>query len=221
MVLLVHHPVSPFSRKVRIILAEKKMLFVLREEQPWQPSEQLLNLNPAGSLPVFVYDGNVVAGNYAITEFLEEACPDVPLLPKTAQARAEVRRICEWFDDKFYAEVYKNIVAEKIYKRFLENQAPNSKLLKIGLSNLSFHLEYIDWLAERRNYLAGDDFSLADIAAAAQLSVIDYLGDIPWEGYKNAKIWYSKIKSRPSFKDILKDNIKGILPSKHYANLDF
>ncbi len=221
MVLLVHHPVSPFSRKVRIILAEKKMLFVLREEQPWQPSEQLLNLNPAGSLPVFVYDGNVVAGNYAITEFLEEACPDVPLLPKTAQARAEVRRLCEWFDDKFYAEVYKNIVAEKIYKRFLENQAPNSKLLKIGLSNLSFHLEYIDWLAERRNYLAGDDFSLADIAAAAQLSVIDYLGDIPWEGYKNAKIWYSKIKSRPSFKDILKDNIKGILPSKHYANLDF
>ncbi len=221
MVLLVHHPVSPFSRKVRIILAEKKMLFVLREEQPWQPSEQLLNLNPAGSLPVFVYDGNVVAGNYAITEFLEEACPDVSLLPKTAQARAEVRRICEWFDDKFYAEVYKNIVAEKIYKRFLENQAPNSKLLKIGLSNLSFHLEYIDWLAERRNYLAGDDFSLADIAAAAQLSVIDYLGDIPWEGYKNAKIWYSKIKSRPSFKDILKDNIKGILPSKHYANLDF
>ncbi len=221
MVLLVHHPVSPFSRKVRIILAEKKMLFVLREEQPWQPSEQLLNLNPAGSLPVFVYDGNVVAGNYAITEFLEEACPDVPLLPKTAQARAEVRRLCEWFDDKFYSEVYKNIVAEKIYKRFLENQAPNSKLLKIGLSNLSFHLEYIDWLAERRNYLAGDDFSLADIAAAAQLSVIDYLGDIPWEGYKNAKIWYSKIKSRPSFKDILKDNIKGILPSKHYANLDF
>lgn len=221
MVLLVHHPVSPFSRKVRIILAEKKMLFVLREEQPWQPSEQLLNLNPSGSLPVFVYDGNVVAGNYAITEFLEEACPDVPLLPKTAQARAEVRRLCEWFDDKFYSEVYKNIVAEKIYKRFLENQAPNSKLLKIGLSNLSFHLEYIDWLAERRNYLAGDDFSLADIAAAAQLSVIDYLGDIPWEGYKNAKIWYSKIKSRPSFKDILKDNIKGILPSKHYANLDF
>ncbi len=221
MVLLVHHPVSPFSRKVRIILAEKKMLFVLREEQPWQPSEQLLNLNPAGSLPVFVYDGKVVAGNYAITEFLEETCPDVPLLPKTPQARAEVRRLCEWFDDKFYSEVFKTIVAEKIYKRFLENQAPNSRLLKAGLSNLSFHMEYIDWLAERRNYLAGDDFSLADIAAAAQLSVIDYLGDIPWDGYKNAKIWYSKIKSRPSFKDILKDTIKGILPSKHYANLDF
>lgn len=221
MVLLVHHPVSPFSRKVRIILAEKKMLFVLREEQPWQPSEQLLNLNPAGSLPVFVYDGKVVAGNYAITEFLEETCPDVPLLPKTPQARAEVRRLCEWFDDKFYSEVFKTIVAEKIYKRFLENQAPNSRLLKAGLSNLSFHMEYIDWLAERRNYLAGDDFSLADIAAVAQLSVIDYLGDIPWDGYKNAKIWYSKIKSRPSFKDILKDTIKGILPSKHYANLDF
>lgn len=82
-------------------------------------------------------------------------------------------------------------------------------------------MEYLDWLCETRKFLAGDVFSLADISAAAQLSVIDYLGDIPWEGYKNAKIWYSKIKSRPSFKEILKDNIKGILPSKHYNNLDF
>ena len=62
---------------------------------------------------------------------------------------------------------------------------------------------------------------MADITAAAHLSIIDYLGDVPWEGYRNAKIWYSKMKSRPSFKDILKDNIKGILPAKHYADLDF
>ncbi len=221
MVLLVHHPVSPFSRKIRMILAEKKMLFVLREELPWEPSDELLKLNPAGTLPVFVYDGKVVAGNYAITEFLEEACPDNPLFPKEIQARAETRRLCEWFDDKFYSEVFRNIVSEKIYKRFISNNSPNSKILKLGLSNLSFHLEYIDWLAERRKYLAGDDFSIADIAAASQLSIIDYLGDIPWDGYKNAKIWYSKIKSRPSFKDILNDTIKGILPAKHYANLDF
>ena len=197
------------------------MLFVLREELPWEPSDELLKLNPAGTLPVFVYDGKVVAGNYAITEFLEEACPDNPLFPKEIPARAETRRLCEWFDDKFYSEVFRNIVSEKIYKRFISNNSPNSKILKLGLSNLSFHLEYIDWLAERRKYLAGDDFSIADIAAASQLSIIDYLGDIPWDGYKNAKIWYSKIKSRPSFKDILNDTIKGILPAKHYANLDF
>lgn len=221
MVLLVHHPVSAFSRKIRIILNEKKMLFVLREEEPWALSDEAYQLNPSGSLPIFVYDGKAISGNYAISEFLEEASPDVPLLPKNIEKRAETRRLCEWFDEKFYHEVFLQIVTEKVFKRFSNGGSPNAKVINIGLNNLAFHLEYVDWLAERRNYLAGDEFSLADIAAAAQISVIDYLGDVPWDGYKNAKIWYSKIKSRPSFKDILKDNIRGILPAKHYANLDF
>ncbi len=221
MVLLVHHPVSPFSRKVRIAMTEKKMLFILKEEEPWNLSQNVFKLNPAGELPIYVYDGNVIAGNYAICEFLEEISKDYKLLPSTPKERAEVRRLVEWFDDKFYREVYRNVVMEKVHRRFGTGQAPDSRLLKAGLNNLNFHLEYIDWLIERRNYLAGENFSWADITAAAHLSIIDYLGDIPWESYKNAKLWYSKIKSRPSFKDILKDNIKGILPAKHYANLDF
>ncbi len=221
MVLLIHHPVSPFSRKIRMLMSEKKMLFVLKEEEPWNLSKDVYKINPAGSLPVFVFDGNVVAGNYAISEFLEEISPDVKTLPSDPKQRAEVRRLVEWFDDKFYREVYKNIITEKVFRRFTTGDAPDSKILKIGLNNLAFHLEYIDWLAERRNYLAGDEFSMADIAGAAHLSIIDYLGDIPWDGYRNAKLWYSKIKSRPSFKDILHDNIRGILPAKHYANLDF
>ncbi len=221
MVLLVHHPVSPFSRKIRIAMTEKKMLFVLKEEEPWNLSQNVFKLNPAGELPIYVYDGNVIAGNYAICEFLEEISKDYKLLPNTPKERAEVRRLVEWFDEKFYREVYKNVVCEKVHRRFATGAAPDSRLLKAGLNNLNFHMEYIDWLAERRNYLAGENFSWADIAAAAHLSIIDYLGDVPWDGYKNAKLWYSKIKSRPSFKDILKDNIKGILPAKHYANLDF
>lgn len=221
MVLLIHHPVSPFSRKARIAMTEKRMLFVLKEEEPWKLSPELYKLNPAGELPVFLYDGNIISGNYAITEYLEEVSKDNKLLPADIKARAEVRRLVDWFDIKFYKEVYRNIVFEKVHKRFGSGLAPDSRILKVGLNNLNFHLEYIDWLAERHNYLAGDEFSLADVAAAAHLSVIDYLGDVPWEGYKNAKLWYSKIKSRPSFKEILKDNIKGILPAKHYANLDF
>lgn len=221
MVLLIHHPVSPYSRKIRILMSEKRMLFVLKEEEPWKLSPDVFKLNPAGELPIFLYDGNIVVGNYAITEYLEEFNKEIKLLPQDIKQRAEVRRLVEWFDEKFYKEVYKNIVAEKVHKRFGIGSAPDSRILKIGLNNLNFHLEYIDWLTERHNYLAGDDFSLADITAAAHLSVVDYLGDIPWDGYKNAKLWYSKIKSRPSFKEILKDNIKGILPAKHYINLDF
>lgn len=221
MVLLIHHPISPYSRKIRMLMSEKRMLFVLKEEEPWNLSSDVFKLNPAGSLPIFLFDGNIIAGNYAITEFLEEVNYDIRLLPKDPKQRAEVRRLTEWFDDKFYREVYRNIVAEKVIHRFEQGKAPDSRILKIGLNNLAFHMEYIDWLTERRNYLGGEEFSLADVTAAAHLSIIDYLGDIAWDGYKNAKIWYSKIKSRPSFKDILKDNIRGILPAKHYANLDF
>lgn len=221
MVLLIHHPVSPHSRKIRAVMAEKKMLFILKEEEPWKLSEDVYKLNPAGELPVFLSDGVVVSGNYAITEYLEETSTEIPLIKGDTRQRAEIRRLTEWFDNKFYREVYRNIVAEKIQKRFAQGLAPDSKILKVGLNNLNFHLEYIDWLLERRKYLAGDELTLADLTAAAHLSIIDYLGDVPWEMFRNAKIWYSKIKSRPSFKEILKDNIRGVLPAKHYANLDF
>ncbi len=221
MVLLVHHPISAHSRKIRIIMAEKGVLFALREEEPWNLSADIKKLNPAEDLPVFVFDGKVIAGNYAISEYLEEAYPNPQLLSKNIKERAEIRRLIDWFDNKFSREVYQYVVNEKIIKRFSAYSSPNSRLLNAGYSNLKYHMQYIDWLAERNNYLAGNDFTMADISAAAQISVIDYLGDINWNDFANAKEWYAKVKSRPSFKEILKDNIKGVMPSKHYTNLDF
>ena len=202
-------------------MAEKRMLFVLKEENPWALSKDIMKINPAGELPVFIYDGNIIAGNYAITEFLEETYSQNRMISGSNKDRAEVQRLIDWFDNKFYREVYQYIAGEKIYKRFAMHLPPESKKIKAGINNLRFHLEYIDWIVERNNYLVGSDFSLADISAAAQLSVIDYLGDVPWEDYNNAKLWYSKIKSRPSFKEILADRFKGIYPSNHYTDLDF
>ncbi len=221
MVLLIHHPSSPFGRKVRAIMSEKKMLFILKEDTPWKPSEEVFKLNPAGELPIFLNDGDIISGHYAITEYLEETIKETPLLFGTPLKKAEIRRLTDWFDTKFYREVYRNLVHEKVNKRFALGLAPDSKILKIGLNNLSFHMEYMDWLLERRKNLADDELSLADLTAAAHLSVIDYLGDVPWDDFRNVKLWYSRLKSRPCFKDILKDNIRGILPAKHYANLDF
>ncbi len=221
MVLLIHHNTSPHSRKIRILMAEKKMLFVLKEEEPWNLSKDITKLNPANELPVFIFDGNIISGNYPITEYIEENYPEPRLLPGDNKQRAEIRRLCDWFDVKFYKEVYQYIVVEKIHKRFRDGLSPDSKTLKAGVNNLRFHMEYIDWLTERNNNLAGNMFSIADITAAAHLSIIDYLGDIDWDNYKYAKIWYSKIKSRPSFQQILKDTIKGVPPSKNYTNLDF
>lgn len=221
MVLLIHHSLSPQSRKARIMLAEKKVLFVLKEETPWNMSPDLKKINPAGDLPIFIFDGNIISGNYAVTEYLEEMYPQPKLLTGDFKHRAEIRRLTDWFDHKFFTEVYHYIVGEKVFKRFQSGLAPDSKMLKAGMNNLKFHMQYVDWLAERNNYLAGSEISLADITAAAHLSVLDYLGDIDWDMYKNAKLWYSTIKSRPSFKEILKDTVKGIYPSQNYQNLDF
>ena len=221
MVLLIHHTTSPFARKIRLQMSEKKMLFVLKEEEPWNLSPDLYKLNPAGELPVFLNDGNVIVGHYAISEFLEETQTETPLIYGSAKQKAEIRRMIDWFDNKFYREAYQNIVFEKVNKRFSSGMAPDSKTLKIGLNNIGYHLEYIEWLLGKHQYLVGEELTLADLTAAAHFSVIDYLGDVPWDEFPASKLWYSKIKSRPSFKDLLKDTIKGILPAKNYTNLDF
>lgn len=106
----------------------------------------------------FHFDGNVIAGNYAITEFLEEVNPDVRLIGGDARQKAEIRRLTEWFDLKFEREVGRSLINEKVFKRFGKGLAPDSKVLKTALNNLNFHMEYIDWLCESRNYLAGSSF---------------------------------------------------------------
>lgn len=221
MVLLVHSSILPQCRKIRILMAEKKILFVLKEENPWSLSKDIMKVNPAGELPVFIYDGNIIAGNYAISEFLEETYTQNRLINGNNKQRAEIRRLIDWFDNKFQREVFQYIVGEKVYKRFSLHKPPEAKRVQTGANNLRFHMEYIDWIVERNGYLTENGFSMADISAAAQLSVLDYLGDVPWENYTNAKLWYSKVKSRQSFKEILNDRIKGIYPSNHYTNLDF
>ncbi|HEX2752604.1 MAG TPA: glutathione S-transferase family protein, partial [Alphaproteobacteria bacterium] len=135
--------------------------------------------------------------------------------------RAETRRLVAWFDHKFNAEVTENLVGEKMMKRFLKMGEPHGPSIRAGHANIHYHLDYIGFLTERRRWLAGDDISLADIAAAAHLSAIDYIGDVPWDEHKAAKDWYARIKSRPSFKPLLDDVIPGFAPPSHYQDLDF
>ena len=83
------------------------------------------------------------------------------------------------------------------------------------------HLDYIGHLADHHTWLAGDQLSLADLAAAAHISAVDYFGDIPWADYPVAKSWYQRMKSRPSFRPLLADTVRGMAPAAHYADLDF
>jgi len=219
---LYHLWLSPDCRKVRVALLEKELDFELRAEYIWERRDEFLALNPAGDVPVLVEsDGSALSGSNAICEFLDEVHPDPPLIGRQALGRAEVRRLVHWFDGKFDGEVTENLVGEKIMKRLLGQGAPNSKAVRAGHANIHHHLDYIGYLTERRIWLAGDTFSLADITAAAHLSTIDYLGDVSWKEHEEAKDWYARVKSRPSFRALLEDNVPGAPPQRHYANLDF
>ncbi len=219
---LYHYWLCPFSRKIRVLLAEKKLSFDLTVIKPWQPNSSFLTMNPEGLPPVFAdEDGKTIAHAYPITEYLEEAYLDLSFLGKMSSQRAEVRRLMAWFDEKFNSEVTHNLVYEKVLRRKMGQGGPDSAAIRIGNTNIHDHLEYISWLCDRRKWLAGDDFSLADISAAAHFSCIYYLGDVPWDKHSSAKLWYALVKSRPSFRDILTDVVPGLPPPSHYTNLDF
>ncbi len=220
--LLYHLWLSPFSRKIRVVLKEKNLDFTMKVEKVWERRPEFLALNPAGDVPVLIEpDGTVLAEANAIAEFLDEVYRDKLLIGINALDRAEVRRLTQWFDGKLNREVTDPLVGEKMMKRFLGLGEPNSGAIRAGKANLAYHLDYITFLVERRRWLAGDHFSLADITAAAHLSALDYLGDVPWDAHEPAKEWYARIKSRPSFRPLLADHIPGAPPPKHSADLDF
>ncbi|MBU98784.1 MAG: glutathione S-transferase [Rhodospirillaceae bacterium] len=219
---LLHLPLDPFSRKIRIVLGEKKITASLAVEPIWERRHAFLSINPAGTVPVFIEDdGTTISTSQAIAEYLEETSIEPALIFGTALQRAEIRRLCNWFDVKFNTEVTEYLLGEKLMKRFLGLGEPSSETIRAGYANIDTHLGYIEYLAEQRVWLAGENFSLADITAASHISCIDYLGDIAWEDYQQAKQWYARIKSRPSFRPLLQDLIPGTQPPDHYKNLDF
>ena len=218
---LYHVPLSPFCRKVRLSLAEKKIEVELAEERYWQRDPDFLRRNPAAKVPVLRLDGMVMGESADICEYLEDAYPTPPLMPKGAEARYEVRRLVGWFDDKFHTEVTANLIYEKVNKKIMGAGFPDSTKVKAGARAIKVHLDYMAWLLDSRRWLAGDVMTLADFAAAAHLSALDYISDVDWNRHDAVKDWYAKIKSRPAFRSILADQVPGFPVPSHYADLDF
>jgi glutathione S-transferase len=226
---LFHHPFCPHSRFARLGLAEYGVAATLIEERPWERRHDFLAINPAGTTPVLVTEGlPPIPGATIIAEYLDELCGDTferRLLPRQTALRIEVRRLMSWFHDKFFAEVSGPLTMERLYKRHMPLNAgggpPDTDVLRAARNNIRYHMAYIGWLARSRDWLAGEQLTYADLAAAAHLSAVDYLGDVPWNEDEAAKSWYARVKSRPSFRPILAETLAGIPPSQTYADLDF
>ena len=229
MLTLFHHPACPHSRFVRLILEELGTAPRLVEERTWERREEFLILNPAGTTPVLVEEGvPPVPGAEIIAEYLDEtrgSSAQPRLLPRETGDRIEVRRLMSWFNDKFFAEASGPLVTERVYKRHIPAASgggpPDTEIMRAARNNIRYHLSYIGWLVRKRDWLAGSSLTYADLAAAGHLSAVDYLGDVPWQEDESAKAWYARIKSRPAFRALLSETLRGLPPAETYANLDF
>jgi glutathione S-transferase len=218
---LYHVPLSPFCRKVRLCLAEKKIEVELVEERYWEHSSEFLKRNPAGKVPILRIDGLTLTESLPICEYIEETRPEPALIPQDPAGRHEVRRLIGWFDDKFHAEVTSKLLYERVNKKVMKLGYPDSANVKAGAKAIRYHLKYMTWLLDHRRWLAGDVMTLADFSAAAHISALDYTSDVDWDSHEVVRDWYAKIKSRPAFRSILADQVPGQAPPPHYANLDF
>ncbi|WP_341759965.1 glutathione S-transferase family protein [Candidatus Endowatersipora endosymbiont of Watersipora subatra] len=230
MLTLFHHPMSASSRAIRLSMAEYNLHINLIEEQLWQRREEFLALNPAATLPVLLIDDNLpIIGATVIAEYLDETQGilhrDRRLFPEYPVARAEMRRIVDWALTKLEAEVIRYTITERFTKRQMVTDkggaSPNSTVLRVARKNIRYHLNYLEWLAGTRNWIAGSTFTYADLAVSAALSTLDYLGEIDWERYLILKDWYTRLKSRPSFRTLLSDRLRTLPPVSHYVDLDF
>jgi glutathione S-transferase len=217
-------------RFVRLTFGEYGEEIALIEERPWDRRKEFLTLNPAATLPVLLAEGDTpIVGAAIVAEYIDETRGilkrDKRLMAEDPLERAEIRRLIDWYLTKTEGDVSRHLVRERVLKPLMPSEqgggSPDSAAIRAARANIRQHLKYTNWLAGTRNWLAGPRLTYADLAAAATLSVLDYLGEIAWRDYPAARDWYSRMKSRPSFRPLLADRVRGLSPVSHYADLDF
>ncbi len=211
---LIHLVLSPTSRLVRLMLGEKRIAI-----DPVHPEDPLAHLPVLREL-----DGTVVTGLWAIIDHLENEHPERPLLPDDPLQRAEALRLFDWTMNNFHEEATKRIVFEKgaqAQTGSLIRRPPNMETVRNGRAALKAALPPLGALAERNGFLACRDVTLADLSLAAHISALDYFGEVPWAENLALTEWYTRMKSRPSFRPLLADRVPGQPPVSHYAELDF
>jgi glutathione S-transferase len=230
MLTLFHHPMSAACRFVRLAFGEYGEELALVEENPWSRRREFLALNPAGTLPILLAEGDVpIIGATVIAEYLDETRGVLKrerrLFAENPMDRAEIRRLVDWYLVKTESEVTRHLVRERVLKPLMPEAAgggsPDSAAIRAARANIRQHLKDTNWLAGTRHWLAGSRITYADFAAAATFSVLDYLGEIDWREQNAARDWYMRVKSRPSFRPLLSDRVRGLAPVSHYADLDF
>ncbi len=197
------------------------MTYETQLENYWKPQKEFLKLNPAGHLPVMVNEENFpIIGANSCVDYIKDLQLKPNLFVDNYKEKAEINRLSHWFDTIFKKEVIDPIIYEKVFSRIANNIIPNSGNIRAALNNLDFHIQYFNYLLSSNEFFIKDKITYLDLLAAANLSVLDYLGLLDLKNNENIKEWYFKIKSRPSFKTLLKDQLVGLSPHENYRNVD-
>ena len=211
---LTHLVFQPASRLVRLIAGEKRLVV-----------DPHLAEDPKAHMPVFVdLDGTRCEGLWAIVDHLEGSYPEVPLIPEDAAERGAVLRWLDWSFAIFGDQVTNRIVHEKANPRFTgapTRSTPDMNIIRGGRQTLREMLPAVAKAVEEKGNLACRFCTLADLALAAHFSALDYFGEVPWDSNAIVREWYTRMKSRPSFRSLLADRVPGQPPMAHYAELDF
>lgn len=222
---LLQHRLDPASRLARLMFAEYGVAVELEDIKPWNRDPQLLEINPAATVPILLEDGEApVVGVLAVLHAIEERHSPTTvagLFPASSGDRAEMWRLLDWVLLKLNDEVTRYVFEEKIVKRDRRGATPEPGVLRVAKANLVEHLLYFNWLFATRQWIAGDAMTLADFALAAHLSSLDYMGDVNWDSSLETRNWYARIKSRPAFRTLLGDRVAGMPAAPGYADLDF
>jgi len=189
---------SPFARKVRIVLQEKRIECPLTVDIPWEANTQVPNVNPLGKVPVLVLDdGSSLYDSRVIVDYLDHVSPVSRLIPSDYRQAIQVKR---W-------EALADGICDAAAAIFLERKRParqqsedwiNRQQLKMerGLAALSEDLGERPWCN-------GESYTLADIAVGVCLGYLDLrFADIAWrESYANLARLADKLAQRPAFAD--------------------
>jgi glutathione S-transferase len=199
--------ISNYHNKVRIALLEKGVPF---EEDPnCAPSQKEATLarSPLGKVPwIELPDGRRLTESQAIVEYLEDAYPEKPLLPKDPYERAKVRELIT------YVEWYGEMVARRLYGQAFFGKGPVSDKTKEGVEQeLGKDLRALAGLAKFSPFIAGPSLTIADCAAFVHLPLISlttkivYGRDFLDAGLPQAKAYLKMLGERPAFAKVNAD----------------
>jgi glutathione S-transferase len=189
---------SPFARKVRIVLAEKKMEYDFVIDSPWLEDSKVPNLNPLGKIPVLMLDDETALfDSRVIVEYIDSVTPNNKLFPAPNRERIEVKR---W-------EAVADGICDAAASAVMEAKRPKKEQSAAWIvrqrDKVTRGLEFMaDHLGEKP-FCMGTHFSLADIAVGTALGYLVFrFPDINWqESHPNLGKLYAKLMLRPSLAD--------------------